>query len=269
MNRYISFVFFLVYFLTSCSPKSAEVLSNKQPLPKRKDKELIGALDSLSKVKPKTFYSKLNVDFKDKSTNISFKTSLKIVTDSATNVLITYLKIPIVHAMITTDSVIVVNKRDKCVERQNLGYIRENFGVDFSYRNLEELLLGRPLDFYDHQRFFVNVNDSAYVVSTHKKRDRKRLDRKPKDDIVLTYELNRSLNELVATSVFSPSDSTKVSISYLTWQTVNNIKVPETVEIQVETPKNKLFIKLRYDKAEIDEPQELIIVIPDKYEKCR
>ena len=69
--------------------------------------------------------------------------------------------------------------------------------------------------------------------------------------------------------MYSPSDSTKISISYLTWQSVNNIKVPEQVEIVVETPKNKLFIRLRYDKAEIYEPQELIIVIPEKYEKCR
>ena len=30
-----------------------------------------------------------------------------------------------------------------------------------------------------------------------------------------------------------------------------------------------IYIKMDYEKVEINEPQELIIVIPEKYEKCK
>jgi hypothetical protein len=268
MIRSFKILYFLFFpLLFACQPKVVEVL-DKQKLPKKKEKELIAVLDSLSEVIPKTFYSKLNVDFKDTTRSISFKTSLKIVTDSATNALITYLKIPIVSAMITKDSVIVVNKRDKCFQKENLGFIKENFGVDFNYQNVEELLLGRPLDFSEGQKYFMDNNPYFYGISTHKKRERKRLDRKPKEDVIINYVLTDNAKLLQSMSIDSPSDSTVIEVEYQKWQFIQNINVPEEVKIKIKTPKNQLLIQLRYDKAEINEPQELIIVIPEKYEKC-
>ena len=38
--------------------------------------------------------------------------------------------------------------------------------------------------------------------------------------------------------------------------------------IQITTPRNKILVRLEYEKIEINEPQELIIVIPENYEKC-
>ena len=49
---------------------------------------------------------------------------------------------------------------------------------------------------------------------------------------------------------------------------MKEMMVPEEVFIKIKTPRNTMFIQLKYEKAEIDEPQELIIVIPEKYEKC-
>jgi hypothetical protein len=232
-----------------------------EKLHKRKEKELVAVLDSLALVKPKTFYSKLSVDFKDTTTNISFKTSLKIVTDSAVNAIITYAKIPIVTAMITTDSIIVVNKRDKCFERETLSYIKDKFGIDFTYQNIEELFLGRPLDY--------NVHDPYnYSISSHKKRERKRLDRKPKEDIIINYILSKDAKNLSKTTIMSPSDSTEIVVEYNSRKLVKNINVPYEVVIKITTPRNVMYIKLEYEKVEVDESQELLIIIPEKYEKC-
>jgi len=261
------FLLFFLPFLFSCQPKIGELVE-KEKLPKKKEKDLITVLDSLSSVKPKTFYSKLNVDFKDTTRSISFKTSLKIVSDSATSALITYLKIPIVSALITRDSVIVVNKRDKCFQKENLGFIKENFGVDFNYQNVEELLLGRPVDFSEGQKYFMDNDPYNYRISTHKKRERKRLDRKAKEDVIINYVLSDDAKMLKLMSIDSPSDSTVIEVQFQKWQLIGQINVPEEVIIKIKTSKNSLLIQLRYDKAEINEPQELFIVIPEKYEKC-
>jgi hypothetical protein len=239
-----------------------------EKLHKRKEKELVAVLDSLALVKPKTFYSKLSVDFKDTSTNISFKTSLKIVTDSAVNAIITYAKIPIVTAMITTDSIIVVNKRDKCFERETLSYIKEKFGIDFTYQNIEELFLGRPLDYNVDQKYFIVHDPYNYSISSHKKRERKRLDRKSKEDIIINYILSNDAKELSKTTIISPSDSTEIVVDYKSRKLVKDINVPYEVVIKIITPRNVMLIKLEYEKVEVNEPQELLIIIPEKYEKC-
>lgn len=257
--------------LFSCTPKVWTGLDNNLPiekLPKKKDKELVQVLDSLSKVKPKTFYSKLSVDFKDTTREISFKTSLKIVTDSAVNAIITYAKIPIVTTMITKDSITLVNRKDKCYIIQTLSYIKETFGIDFSYNNIEELFLGRPLDYNNDQKYFVLNNPYQYNISSHKKREKKRYERKAKEDIIINYFLSNDAKDLKKTIIESPSDSTEITVSYLSRQMERGFNIPQNVLIHIKTPRNNIFVKLEFDKIEINEQQELIIVIPENYEKC-
>ena len=118
MTQFIKLVFtiFGLLWLGSCAPKFVTSIDETLPqekLPKKKDKELVETLDSLALIKPKSFYSKLSVDYKDTTREISFKTSLKIVSDSAVNAIITYAKIPIVTTMKTMETIIVVNRTDK------------------------------------------------------------------------------------------------------------------------------------------------------------
>jgi hypothetical protein len=258
-----------IWVLSSCSPKVVSDVMNGEKLPKIKDKVLVDRLDSLSKIEPKTFYSKLDINYKDSTTDISFKTSLKIVADSAISAIITYARIPIVTAMVTTDTITVVNKREKCYTVQSLDYLKSTFGVDFTYENMEELFLGKPLDYNIDQKYFVDHDPYHYSISTHKKRDKKRMDRRPKEDIVLNYILSDDAKFLQQTMIKSPSDSTEITVIYEERQNVNGINVPKVVHMHIKAKNKGIYIKMDYEKVEINEPQELIIVIPEKYEKCK
>jgi ABC-type microcin C transport system permease subunit YejE len=273
MTQFIKFVFavFGLLWLGSCAPKFVTAIDETIPLeklPKKKDKELVETLDSLALVKPKTFYSKLSVDYKDTTREISFKTSLKIISDSAVSAIITYAKIPIVTTMITKDTIKVVNRKDKCYVIQTLNYIKDNFGIDFTYNNIEELFLGRPLDYKIDQKYFVINDPYRYQISSHRKREKKRFERRAKEDIIINYFLTNDAKELKKTTIFSPSDTTEISVDYLSFQADKGIKVPENVFIQIKTPRNRIYVGLEYEKIEINELQELIIVIPENYEKC-
>jgi hypothetical protein len=94
------------------------------------------------------------------------------------------------------------------------------------------------------------------------------LDRKPKEDIVINYILSKDAKELSKTTITSPSDSTEIVVDYNSRNLVKNINVPYEVVIKITTPRNVMYIKLEYEKVEVDEPQELLIIIPEKYEKC-
>lgn len=196
------------------------------------------------------------------------KTSIKIVSDSAVSAIITYAKIPVVTALVTQDTLSVVNKRDRCYTVASLAYLKELFGVDFSYENIEEILYGKPLDYQLSQKYFVDNDPFHYSVSTHKKRDRKKPDRKQKDDLMIQYQLTDDAKALKQTRIWSLEDTTEVNVIYLERQQINGFDLPVKVQIHIKTPNKALTLTLTYDRVEVNEPQELIIVIPDSYEKC-
>ncbi|MEY4602978.1 MAG: hypothetical protein RIT43_270 [Bacteroidota bacterium] len=269
MIRSINVLLLAGVFLLSCAKKMTE--TERVKLARKKTPELVMVMDSLSHKKPDFFYTKIATEFSDTNRNLNFKTSVRMVCDSAINTLITYANIPVVNAMITNDSVTIVNKRDKCYIKQSLGFIKENFGVDFNYRNLEELILGMPLDYDTTQKYFQIHDPYNYTLSSHKKRDLKRIDRMdrgPKEDVIIKYFLSDSLNSLKGMHIESPSDSTTIQVDYLSRENQKGFEIPKDVYIIITSPRNQIRISMTYNKTEIDEPQPLPFVIPEGYESC-
>jgi hypothetical protein len=258
-------VFGLILF-SSCAKKLTE--TDREKLPKRKANELVYALDSLSDLRPKYFYSKVTMHFEDTNRNVNFKTSIRLTADSAINTLITYASIPVVNAMITTDSVIISNKREKCYIKQSMDYIKENFAIDFNFSNIEELILGMPLDFDSTQKYFMVHDPFNYIVSSHKKRDFKKAERKDAEDILIKYYLNDSLTGLKGMFIESPSDTASIKVDYLERENYNGYSIPKEVFIQIRSARNNMRINMSYEKIEIDVPKEMILVIPETYGKC-
>ncbi len=270
MNRSIEIVSFLftLILITSCgSVKEIEPVVVK--LEKTRRSELLHALDSISTRKPSFFYSKITTSYSDTTTEKAFKTSIRMVSDSAINLTVSYAAIPVITSMITKDSLKIVNRIDKCLIFKDLSFIKETFGIDFKYNNVEELFLGLPLDYDTTQRYFQMQDPTNYVISSHKKIQIRRNERNPSDDIVIQYFLNSKMNELVKTLVNSPHDSTEIEINYITRELIENFHIPKDVLIQVRTPKNNIRIDLTYEKTEVNIRQPLVVTIPEGYEICK
>ncbi len=260
-------VIFGLMFLSSCAKKLTE--TERVKLPKKKATELVNILDSICQIKPKYFYTKITTHVEDTNRNVNFKTSVRMTADSAMNALITYASIPIVNAMITTDSVIITNKREKCYIRQSLDYIKENFAIDFNFSNLEELILGMPLDFDSTQKYFMVHDPYNYTISSHKKREFKKLDRSDKEDVLIKYFLTDSLTGLKGMYIESPSDTASIKVDYLVREKIDGFDVPREVFIHIISARNNMRINMSYEKIEVDIPKEMILVIPDTYEQCK
>lgn len=190
--------------------------------------------------------------------------------DTAMNLIITYLSIPVVNALVTPDSLTVVNKKAKCVARADMEYIKENFGVDFSFRNIEELFLGIPLDYDTTQKYFQIHEPYQYVISSHRKRQMRRVNilEKQENDVAIKYFLTNDTKQLKGMEILSPSDTASIYIDYLSRQNVGGMNVPQEVVIKVITARNNLLITLSYDRVEVNEPQPLYFIVPEGYEDC-
>lgn len=269
MSRFINYFLFLSIagFLFSCADRT-EILENEK-LPKVKDEDLMVILDSLSSQEIPFFYSKVSTEYHDSTQNVSFKTSIRMVSDSAINTLITYASLPMFNAMVTTDSIKMTNKRENCYIRESLDFFRNNFNVSFTYRNLEELILGLPLN-YDTTRKYFEVHDPfSYSLCTHRKFQIKRNDRKDINELVIFYTLTEDLKNLKSTRIESPDDSSVVFIQYKSRELVDGFSMPQQVEISITTPKKNIRIEMEYKKTRVGVREEMYFVIPEDYEICK
>ncbi len=263
MRQVISLLCIVCLFSCSKDIVVATVLSQNttiEALISSRDKKIIDALDSLSQIKPKTYYSKLSVNYIDSSQDISFKTSLKIISDSAIHAIVSYLNFPVALASVSRDSVIIVNKREKCYSAQSLDYFKELLGLNLSLTNLEQVFLGGPL-YYDNNRPITISPDLDCKASTTIKRS-------AEDKVFINYWLNASHNKLSSVEIISPSDNTTVLINYLSWQDINGISVPYEMNLVIKAEQNQLTIRILFEKVEINSPLELIFIIPEQYEIC-
>lgn len=295
----LAFLIILPALVVSCSPKLHP--EDQVKVERRKTNELVETLDSLSQQRPQYFYSKIKCDYSDTNTSKSFKTSVRLVKDSAVNALITFATVPIINSLIRPDSVIITNRQDKCFIKRDLNFIKEQFGVSFDYRNIEELFLGLPIGFDTTQKYFQIHDPYNYILSSHKKREiRRELKDKPErekpdrdrdrdrdrehprredrennneqsdeEDVILKYYLAADLRSLTRISVDSPEDTTSIDIQYISRDSVENYLIPDLVLITILTPRNRMVINLDYDRTEINVPQEIRFIIPEEYGECK
>lgn len=295
MNRCIRYYFIGAFalLLVACSRKI--VINNPEKLERRKTSELVGTLDSLYLLKPNFFYTKISTHFQDTNQSISFKTSIRMVKDSAVNALITFAALPIFNSMLTPDSLTILNKRNKCYTKTRLSYLKDNFGYAFDYKNVEELILGLPLAYDTNQKYFQIHDPFNYIISSHRKREIRRNDKgkpdKPErninlrldrnerngnntenkegdDEIIIKYYLTNDAKGLKRMDIESPGDTTRVQVDYISREVVDNYNIPKEVFVQVFTPRNVIHVNLDYEKVEINQPQPLIMTIPESYEIC-
>lgn len=260
------YLLFFVAGIFSCSKKLVGETPVK--LDRKKTEELTHNLDSLSKQVPTTFYSKISTKYTDTNQNLSFKTSVTILKDSVFTALVSYAGIPIINAFINKDSLQFTNKKDKCYTKTTLAHLKEQFGLAFDFQNLQQLFLGIPLNYQASAKYYQIHNPFDYIVSNHRKREIRKLERKDWDDFIIKYYLNPDLKSLKKLVIENPKDNNFIIINYLKYQVENGFNVPSEVTIDVKTDKNHIEVQLDYDKLEINEPQDIFFSIPENYEVC-
>ncbi len=267
----------IVVLAVSCAPR--ELAEKPIRLEKKKEKELIAALDSIHQLRPNTLFTKIKSSYSDTAKSISFKTTIRLVKDSFADVIISKMNLPVASALITTDSISIANKLQKCFIQKDLSYFKEIFQVDFNYQNLEELLLGLPIGFDTTQKYF-QINDPfQYLISSVKKKDfrrefrnrndRNRNNRRNDDNnVVFVYQLASDLKSIKRMSLNSPNDTTSIEINYLSRDSIDTFLLPNEVSVVIKTPRNRIVIDLDYGSTSVNELQEILFTIPKGYETC-
>ena len=271
MRPILNKIFFSVAFLflfVSCSKQWSDLDEKPEKLPKLKEKAFIEKMDSLHALRPNYFYSKIKVSYSDEERNISFKSSVNVVKDSALSTILSYAAIPVFTAYLDPKEITIVNKKDKCYTTKEIADYSELWGIEMSFDNVQELLFGLPIGYKKGEKYHVLSNPYEYVLSTHKKREQKKSEKRHKSNIIYTYKLNHKANSLSSIQIYSPADSFKIDIQYSDWQENNGTLYPKEMNISLSGPKSTSEIRLVFNRLKINTPRKLSLIIPENYESC-
>ncbi|MBW7869027.1 MAG: DUF4292 domain-containing protein [Brumimicrobium sp.] len=265
LNKHFSLLLFAL-LLVSCGSNKLVQEETKDHLPKIQDSVILTKLQNLASKRPLYFSTKLSTRYKDKDQDISFKTSVKMKTDSALQATVTFANIPIYNTVITPDTLTLVDKRKNCYMKETMDFFKRQFNVNFKHSNIEEIILGMPID-WDNSKDYYLVNDPYnYVVSTSDLSIKEAL---KKEDLVIRYYLDKEISRLERTVIESPRDTSTIEIKYGNRMQMQGFDIPEQGEITIRTPRGETFIEFKYGKSSINEPVTLFLVIPEKYERCQ
>jgi hypothetical protein len=255
--------------LISCSKKIGEAINNET----NGEEDWMFILDSLSKTKPDFFYAKMDSEFDGNNSHYNFKTSLRMVKDSAMNTLITFASVPIINAIITPDSASIVNKKDKCYQKESIDLLKSVVGVDFSYSNFEEIFLGLPIDFDSVRSYNIFTDGNQLLVSNFTKKEwKKRAHLNASEmgsEMYYTYKMNPKAKILEGMHIYSPMEEADINLNLEGRTEIEGFQIPVKTVLDIKVRNIKIFVQLDYNKAEVNQPQELVFKIPEGYEKCK
>ena len=267
LNKKI-FSVILACLLFSCAKQWSETQQKPQKLPRLKEKIFTSKLDSLHALRPEYFYSKIKVSYTDDDRSVSFKTSVNVALDSAVSAILSYAAIPIFTAYLDTGVITIVNKKDKCFTNKRISDYSELWGVELSFDNIQELIFGLPIGYVPGGKYHVINDPHEYILSSHKKREKKKSEKRHRSNIIYTYKLNTRADRLVSTQINSPADSFKIEIQYKEWQEKEQINFPKEMLVFLEGPKSSSQIKMVFNKLKINQSRHLFMIIPESYEAC-
>jgi hypothetical protein len=256
----------LLFF--SCSKQWSRTEDKSDKLPKLKEKVFSAKMDSLHAVRPEYFYSKIKVSYSDEDRNISFKTSINVVLDSAVSAILSYAAIPIFTAYLDPEEITIVNKKDKCFTNKPISRYSELWGVELSFDNIQELVFGLPIGYIPGEKYHIINDPYEYILSSHKKREQKKSEKRHRSNIIYTYKLNATADQLISAQINSPADSFKIDIQYKQWQKKDQINFPKEMIVSIAGPNSSSKIKMVFNKLKTNEPRRLFMIIPESYEVC-
>ncbi|WP_114791644.1 DUF4292 domain-containing protein [Niabella yanshanensis] len=211
-------------------------------------------LSRLNKIDFKTFSGKVDVDFDDgKGNGKSVSAKLVIKKDEAIWMSAGLLGFEGVRALITKDSVKILNKLQKEYIASSLSYIQEKIGLPVDFATLQDLLIGNAI-FVNQDNASLTREGSGYVITTQDENFKN----------LLTVLLP---GYLPAASKLSDVDAAKnrsAELAYNNYKQVAGRNFSTSRDIRVNY-KSNITIKLNFQSHDFDGEVAVPFSVPSGY----
>ncbi len=210
------------------------------------------------KIDFKTFSAKIKVDYSDKDgKGPDLTVFVRMLKDSAIWISInaTVFSYEAFRVLITPDSVIVLNKKDKQVQFRSLSYLQELTQLPFDFYTLQDLIIGNPI-YLDSNFVTFRQTESAVLLSSTGK-SFKHLMTLSNNDFVLQHSKLDDVNE---------ARNRTCDLTYTDYENKDGVYFSTGRKITV-AEKSKLDIEMNFKQYSFNEILSLPFAIPKNYKR--
>ncbi len=281
----------LMLFVSGC--RAVKPVSGRaRDLSPRSTNELLDVLKAQNAAGVLYYSAKADVSMKTDAEKRSFKAHIRVVRDSAAWLSITpALGIEVARALLTPDSLKLIDKLHDTYWVGDTGQAHTKFGMQPSLKLLQDALLGLPIELDPEDKYRSDREDGMYTLSSKEKRKFVRAaedispgDTLPHDKDMREKRLERTLRkaerrEAMVYKYWIDPDSMRVSrvlisdlahdqqadVRYMEWKSVDGHSIPGLVILSLSAPGQTASGTLRLDRIELNGPLNLPFRIPEKF----
>jgi hypothetical protein len=206
-----------------------------------------------NKVPFEWFGSKAKIKFRRGEEQLSATTAIRMRYDSIIWITIKKVNIEGARILITPNLIEVLDRQNSTYIRKPFSSLKEEYGVDINFLQLQELILGNAILY--NQELNAGVEGRRNVLRTPKN---------AKDVLKLFFKHETFLLHEMRIS----QNSDAVRIAYDDYQEVEGKKMAfrKSIEIDSET-QGQAEMDLIFSKIELNIPQKVRFNVPDSYQK--
>lgn len=195
--------------------------------------------------------SKAVLSINDKSNDVNM--NFRIKNNEVIWVSVTALAgLEVARALITPDSVKILNRLDNVYIKKPFSYIYEFTNEQINFRTLQSILVGNTVSEFITDSTELNMeNDEAKLRSILGG---------------LTYNLRVSTqNKVVYTNLNDQIAKQELTANYSDFILVNQQQIPHTVIMDSKVKTKKFLLDLKFLKVDLDGPLELPFRVPERF----
>jgi hypothetical protein len=189
----------------------------------------------------------INGDANDVTLNIRIKSDQKIW------VSITAIAgIEVARALITPDSILLINRLQSLYVKQPFSYIYKSAGDKVNYKTLESLLIGNFIPDFVNQNADVQTTTSGTVLSGNV--------------AALVYKIMLGADlKSTQTNLNDQSEGETLQVTDSAFIQAGNRIIPSEIDMSSVVKDKKILVNLHYVKGEFDQPLDFPFSIPARY----
>lgn len=243
---------FLFLLLASC--KSTDRLPTAgEKLKPRSAKFLVRQLAE-HQVAADWFSGRLRIDYRDPFERTKFNVNLRMRRDSVVWMNIKKVSVEAARVQITPDSIYIINRLDNQYLVKPTTWLREQFGANFTFEGLQQVILGNPVFFTTDLE--ADIDDRRYVLEGRT------------DHYFTKYYLDGLTYRLRELFLRDERERGTATIEQSDYQPQNDGQLfPIGRRVTMDGPDGEISMDMEWSKVEIDEPKKIIFSIPPRYER--
>jgi hypothetical protein len=214
---------------------------------------------------------------KPDSTEETFTINMRARKDSAIWIMVSKLGIEGARVLVTKDSVKFLDQLKNRVFRGDYAYLSKMLQAEVDFEMLQAVLLGNSAEFYEDERYRLNVDNSLcqYRLATIRKQKLRRVIQGNKEmkDPVQAIWLRPDNHKISRIFFFDFDPDRNFEARFDKFETVDSMGVlPMLIRYDVmaegdSSKQKKVVINLEYSKVSLNKPQTFPFNIPSNYEQ--